>query len=454
MKLAESLSESRITEIWQLMLRQRNEFATEDGEPVNIVYPGRLNDDRGGDFRDAVIATRGGLLKGDIEVHVKSSGWQAHRHHRDPAYNRVVLHVVGWNDAGTSAQPHSGRSIPVLALDKLINAPSCQQTESSAMPCLGIAECLPANIMAEFLDEAGEERFLAKTTKFEAELAQMEAGQIIYQGIMGALGYAKNKTPMLELARRVPLQTLELMVKNEASDDECLARQQALLLGTAGLLPAQRTKRKEENKAEGWVEKLERLWDSFHQSQSMSLDAWNRFKVRPSNFPVRRIAAMSYLVLRYKETGMLGGILNAMKEALVEQGYIRLEKGLIVSASGYWASHFDFGMSCIENPTLLGRSRASDIVVSVILPFALALSRFTSQPELGKKALAFYHSYARMAANAVELHMRHQLGLSTSLVNSARRQQGLLHIYNTLCTQGRCDSCRLSQLQAGHHVQV
>jgi hypothetical protein len=344
-----------------------------------------------------------------------------------------------------------------LALDQFINDSGCQQPEppaNSAMPCLGIVERLPANIIAEFLDDAGEERFLAKAAIYEAELAQTEAGQTLYQGMMGALGYSKNKLPMLELARRVPLQTLELMAKDETSDDECLARQQALLLGTAGLLSLRLTKGKEENKAGEWAERLERLCTSFHQKEVMSINDWSLFKVRPSNFPVRRIAAMSYLILRYKETGMLGGIINIMKEARVKQGYQQLEKGLLVIASGYWASHFDFGMSYIGNPTLLGRSRASDIVVNVILPFALALSRFTSKPELGKKALAFYQSYPGLAANAVELHMRHQLRLNTCLVNSARRKQGLLHIYNSLCTQGRCGSCRLSQLEAGHHVQV
>jgi hypothetical protein len=36
-----------------------------------------------------------------------------------------------------------------------------------------------------------------------------------------------------------------------------------------------------------------------------------------------------------------------------------------------------------------------------------------------------------------------QLGVSSSLINSARRQQGLIHIYRTLCTQGKCSSCPL-----------
>ena len=92
-----NLPESQIIKIWQHQLLDRTELATEGGEPIEIIYPGRINDDQGADFRDAVIATSRGLIKGDIEVHIKSSGWQAHRHHCDPVYNRVILHVVMWH---------------------------------------------------------------------------------------------------------------------------------------------------------------------------------------------------------------------------------------------------------------------------------------------------------------------------------------------------------------------
>lgn len=90
------ISESQVVRIWQRLLLDRTKLATEKGEPIKIIYPGRTNDDRGADFRDAVIALNGRIIKGDIEVHVKSSDWRSHRHHRDPAYNRVILQVVMW----------------------------------------------------------------------------------------------------------------------------------------------------------------------------------------------------------------------------------------------------------------------------------------------------------------------------------------------------------------------
>ena len=96
--MVHNIPERQVIRIWQNLLLNRTELVTEAGERLKIIYPGRVNDDQGADFRDAVIATSQGLIKGDIEVHVSSSDWQAHQHHRDPVYNRVVLHVVMWHN--------------------------------------------------------------------------------------------------------------------------------------------------------------------------------------------------------------------------------------------------------------------------------------------------------------------------------------------------------------------
>jgi len=450
--LINNLPESQIIKIWQHQLLDRTELATEGGEPIEIIYPGRINDDQGADFRDAVIATGGKLIKGDIELHVKSSGWQAHQHHRDPVYNRVILHVVMWHDTKLATNLQNGEDIPTLALHKYIKSPISQWTDGEyppatwGMPCFRAAERLTGGIMAEFLDNAGEERFLAKAARFQHDLAQTEAGQSLYQGIMGALGYSKNKLPMLKLARRLPLQTLESMTQGEISDEECLARQQALLLGTAGLLPSPSQNRHRGND-DKWIDKLERLWASSHPTEAMSRGDWQLFKVRPNNSPLRRIVAMSYLILRYRRKGVFEEVVNMVNEVAVNKGHRRLEKGLLVITDGYWASHFDFGSgNRLTSPTLLGGRRAADIIVNVLLPFTFAWSQLTCWSELERKAFDLYRCYPRLAVNTVERHMMNQLGLGSRLVNSAQRQQGLIHIYNTLCTQGKCSQCQLGKI--------
>ncbi|MFC1954009.1 DUF2851 family protein [Chloroflexota bacterium] len=432
--------ESEIIGVWQYQLLDKKGLATEDGEPIEVIYPGRINDDQGADFRDAVIATSRGLMKGDVEVHVKSSSWRGHQHHRDAAYNRVVLHVVMWHNTKIATNLQSGGEIPVLALHKYMQIPPepwsnwVPLPNALDMPCRKIARFLPPGALAGFLDKAGEERFLAKVTTFQTDLAQIEASQSLYQGIMGALGYSKNKLPFLELARRLPLGFLESISRSSMSDEECLNRQQAILLGTAGLLPSQYQDRHYRDGLGGkWVDTLEGLWASFHGADAMPPDAWHLFKVRPWNSPIRRLIAMSHLLIRYREKGIFEELINLVREVPVSRGYSRLEEGLLVTA--------------------LGHGRAADITVNVLLPFTFAWSRFTSRPELESKAFDLYRCHPKLSVNSVERHMMTQLGLSNDPVNSAQRQQGLIHIYNSLCTQGRCSDCGLSQLESRNYVQ-
>ena len=456
--MTKNIPERVVVERWQ-QLTDRADLTTTDGELIRIIYPGRKNDGRGADFRDAVIASSQGIIKGDIEDHVKSSDWQAHRHHQDPAYNRVRLQVVLWHNSKTATNLHNGETAPILALDKYLGdaiSPEARLVPSpTSLPCGKTINSLASDTLAQLLDSAGEERFGDKASRFQAQLSRMEASQCLYQGIMVALGYAQNKLPMLKLASSLPLHRLQSVTGDKMSDQECLAQLQALLLGTAGLLPSQRYDRRQGYEDEGWLNQLEELWAVCGNTKAMSEDEWQLFKVRPNNFPPRRIAAMSYLILRYRKRGMVAEVVDMIKGAPVSRGYLRLEQGVIVTADGYWASHFDFGPDYrTNNPTLIGRWRAADIAVNVLLPFALVWGKLNCQPEVERKAVDLYRGYPRLAANTLERHMIKQLRLNRSLVNSARRQQGLIHIYNTLCSQGRCNCCQLSQPEAGQHVQV
>ncbi len=194
--------------------------------------------------------------------------------------------------------------------------------------------------------------------------------------------------------------------------------------------------------ADEWVGRLEKAWADCGETAAMSAADWRFFKVRPGNYPGRRIAAMSYLLLRYRGEGLLAGLINSLHEAAVDDGYRRLEQSLLVAADGYWGRYLDFGLPAGGIvPALLGRERAADIVVNVLLPFAAARGQVEEHPELAEKACGMYRRYPVLAENTLEKHMRKQLGIGRYLVNTARRQQGLIHIYKTLCSQGKCGDC-------------
>ncbi|MFC1920292.1 DUF2851 family protein [Chloroflexota bacterium] len=404
-----NLSEKQIVNAWNQKLLDGDILVSEEGKQVEVIYPGRPNDDRGADFRDAVIFTGEEVVKGDVEIHIRSSGWIEHGHHRDSAYNSVILHVVLWHNAKSPTTLQNGRIVPVLALENHIDIHDKRWfgAESAGyslnVPCsTGIRQQDTADFL-EFIEESGEKRFLEKVAGFQKDILRMGLGQSLYRGIMGALGYSRNKKPFFELARRLPLHILESADGSRLSDEDYLKRQQELLLGTSGLLPE---------------------WYESRCSEPMSAGDWRLFKVRPNNSPLRRLVAMSYLLLRYREKGLLDGLIGFVGDIPAVRRCRRLERGLTVEA--------------------LGSGRAADIVINVLLPFTCAWSRHVSLPELERKSLSLFHDYPGTVMNSIERHMTEQFGLDRNLVNFAARQQGLIHIYNNLCIQGRCSECVLA----------
>jgi hypothetical protein len=84
------------------------------------------------------------------------------------------------------------------------------------------------------------------------------------------------------------------------------------------------------------------------------------------------------------------------------------------------------------------------MIVNVVLPFLLAWAVAEAAGEIADRALLMYRQHPPLAANSLQRHMSSQLSLTPPILNSACRQQGLLHIYKTLCTQGLCGECPFS----------
>jgi hypothetical protein len=178
----------------------------------------------------------------------------------------------------------------------------------------------------------------------------------------------------------------------------------------------------------------------------MSAEEWRFFKVRPGNYPTRRIAAMSYLLLRFKEKGLPAGLEELLKETTVDNGGRDLEQALLIAPNDYWGQYMDFGLpGGGVIPALLGRERATEIIVNVLLPFMFARGEAEGQTNPAEKAREIYRNYRAPAENTLEKHMRKQLGIGRYPVNTARRRQGLIHIYQTRCSQGKCDDCPIGR---------
>ncbi len=426
------ISEKQAALIWQQMVGMA--LISMENELVSVIYPGRTNGDSGPDFRDAVIANKSHLMKGDIEVHIKSSDWYNHEHYADAEYNNVILHVAMWHDCNSATLLQSGKPVPVLCLAKALQYQAYLLPHQ--LPCFQMLEHVDRQTLRKLLKAAGETRFMHKAMHFQFDLKEKEAGQVLFRGIMRALGYAKNTKPFEDLADRMPLNSLE--------SRGGLALKQALLLGTAGLLPSQR--RQGEFTREGEIQELEQIWQSMEKKiQTMKEGNWNLSHIYPNNSPVRRIVAQSYLLERYCKVKLLAGILRLVKEAPLLMGHHVLENSLNVVGDGYWRDHFDFYVgSKTKISALLGNAKAGEIAVNVILPFAFSWGELTNEAKLTEKAIELYRSYPKLAENGLIRHMRKQLGFEEPFDFTACHQQGLIHVFRNYCREGRCSQCPLT----------
>ena len=188
--------EEAVVRLWQNADRLASGLVTQDGRRLKVLYPGRRSSTAGPDFQDCVLSTDSGdIVVGDVEVHVTAGGWTAHGHHVDSNYNGVVLHVVLAPTGLSTTTLESRAEAPIAAIGVV-----SQDEESDAELVLEKAEEIRTSTLQEKLDRAGDDRFRSKADGYVMELEEGDAEQVLYAGIMEALGYSANRKPFAALA--------------------------------------------------------------------------------------------------------------------------------------------------------------------------------------------------------------------------------------------------------------
>ena len=100
--------------VWQHRLWLPEDMTAVDGRRIDVLDPGLLNTGSGPDFFNAKIRIGADTWAGNIEIHVRASDWHRHGHDSDPAYDSVILHVVGRDDARIARS--DGREIPQVCM--------------------------------------------------------------------------------------------------------------------------------------------------------------------------------------------------------------------------------------------------------------------------------------------------------------------------------------------------
>ena len=288
----DSPPERLLQAIWQHQRLLREQLKTLDGQPVRILHPGFRSVEGGPDFRGAMVQIGDGPPRtGDVEVDLRSSGWHAHGHDRNPAFQNVMLHVV-WE----SERPAAGAP-PMLLLRQALDAPLGElslwlggegaQTlpEELRGQCCAPLRAVPPAQLLELLHQAAQVRLQSKAAQFQARARQAGWEQSLWEGLFRALGYKHNVWPMQRLA--------ELRPRWQTPRTQPLALQ-ARLFGISGLLPVELTRSQA-----GADHYVRRVWDQWWRERDEFSDCilprtlWRLHGSRPANHPQRRLALAS-----------------------------------------------------------------------------------------------------------------------------------------------------------------
>jgi len=358
---------------------------TRDGRSFRVVYPGRPADGPGPDFRDAILsAVDGTRVRGDVEIHVRASGWPAHGHHSDPRYNGVVFHVTADASAGADVRTESGLRIPLLPLSPVLRktAGPARSRSPRVLPDLTLAE-------------AGDRRFLAKSAGLTLEMERAGPDQALYAAVLECLGYSRNRGAFRRLAARLQWAALSSFVRLHPPYGDAAA---AALLWAGGF---------GEKPADG-------------PRPAGRAPRWAAASGRPDNAPRTRVCGAAALAARFVAAG---GPLEAIAAA-VNQAQV----------AGDVAAAFVAGPPPGEARALVGPGRASQISVNAALPGVHAWASLNGNAVLGERCLRLYRAHPKLPENSVTREVRRLLSADGRRPNvpGAREQQGLIYLYRAL----------------------
>ena len=232
-----SVPEALVQDLWEAQRFDRADLTTTDGAPIRILDPGVLNTDAGPDFSNAHIKIDGVDWHGDVEIHVRSGAWFDHSHDDDKRYDRVVLHVTLHPDLHTGRIPRSdGSLIPEVVLAPRLKRPlrsmlrAFYKRKPDDLVCAPRWDEVAESTRMHWIRELGARRLEERALHLQNRLdTGTPAEMLLHERLFAGLGYSKNTAPMIDLARRLPINYVRSV--NTPRD------RVALHLGTAGLLP-------------------------------------------------------------------------------------------------------------------------------------------------------------------------------------------------------------------------
>ncbi len=450
-KESADITEKTLRCLWYDRELNLENLETSSRQQVQVFHPGEWNRGPGPDFIGAEIQINKKILRGDVEIHLSDRSWKTHGHDRDPAYNNVILHAY-LHRTNTPARiqcQNKKTTASVCLADRL---PNTYQTSDDYpfQSASGTGKCrqaLSQNVLGSILRIAGDGRILLKAQKMISQKKQETMEDLLYKGLLEALGYHQNKKQMALLADRLPFAYIKKCGKRSkplpAHDKHSLI--EALLLGAAGFL--EKPLPKYDKQTNQFLKKLIRLWKKFKpNAKALPPIQWTLHGIRPANAPIRRLSGLTHLLTK-----------RLSSDSPFTLSPVLSPSAFVVPAKGYFARRSKWGGRPFHRPiALIGPARAQAIWVNAYLPLSVHLARQQHHIEQESKLHQIYSKLPLREHNSTARLMAHRLLGSESnrpfSLKKEYQQQALLQLFQDFCDikPWACGHCALPKTVQAH----
>jgi len=403
--------------IWENSLFDSSSLKTSEGEKIIIHKVGERNTNSGPDFFNSEITIGTIRWVGNIEIHINSSDWNAHKHFLEASYDNVILHVVLKNTFSVSTSKN--RQIPTLEMKGIIfenikdNYQKLMKREDYPICHSQIKE------VDKFLIYTQMEKVLEERLEMKSEIVKQMLDKTkndwesaLYDLILESFGLKINTIPMEMLSENLPYSVIRKHKNN-------LEQLNSLFFGVAGFLNSANDE---------YSINLKKEYDYLkykYKLEEVKKESWKFLRLRPANFPTIRLAQLSALF--FNNESLFSKIKNLKSAKEIRKLFdLELEK--------YWDTHYILDKESVFKKKKLGKSTIEIIIINAIVPLFYQygkvhtdFSNFSVElleslkSEKNKVVSKFYHFPIQ--------------------IDSAAKSQSLIQLYNEYCSQKKCLNC-------------
>jgi len=421
------MTEEFLQYVWKHGLFSKEGLTTTQGEPLQIIHPGSINNDAGPDFFNASVKISGTLWAGNVEIHLKSSDWNRHGHQTDSAYNNVILHVVSEDDMSPLLQ--NGEPLPVLIpeIDQMAWDNYNELVKTPGWPaCSCYLHQIDPVYLAATLNSSVIDRMQIKSKAVYQLLKETKNNwnEAFYIFLARSFGFKTNALPFELLARATPLKILNKHHEN-------LFTTEAILFGQSGMLNDQLL-------GDDYFLRLREEYGFFakkYHLRGVESHLWKFLRLRPANFPTLRLA--QFACLMHQSDSLLSKIIESDQPSELEQLFK-------LKASPYWDTHFKFNTPARNSEKHLGEAACHNLLINAVAPFLFIYGEFTGNNAQKMKAIELLESLPSEENHIITRWK--ELGVPCQ---SAFDSQALIQLKTVFCDQKRCLNCQL-----GHKVII